>query len=91
MITSCGRHNFTTNNQQLCSNTTFWTGMTCDTFYSEGPKAALGRRCTGAAQHCSYPWYTSSIYFYEEVRLPMNDSWVCRNKNYHDLRLMSNA
>ena len=76
---SCGRYNFSTDNQQLCSNTTFWTGMTCDKFFTDGVKNAVGRRCTDAAQHCSYPWYTSSIYFYE-VRLLMNNSRVCRNK-----------
>ena len=60
---SCG--NFSTNNKQLCANTTFWEGKTCDMFYNIGYKAAVGRRCTGATQHCSYPWYTSSIYNYE--------------------------
>ena len=62
---SCGKYNFSTNNKQLCANTTFWSGKTCEKFYSNGYKAALGRRCTGAAQHCIYPWYTSSIYNYE--------------------------
>ena len=62
---SCGKYNFRTNNKKLCANTPFWAGKTCDFFYSSGRKAAMGRRCTGAAQHCSYPWYTSSIYYYE--------------------------
>ena len=62
---SCGKYNFSTNNNQLCANTTFWAGKTCDTFYSNGRKAAIGMRCTGAAQHCIYPWYMSSIYSYE--------------------------
>ena len=60
---SCG--NFSTDNKQLCANTTFWKGKTCNWFYSSRQKAAVGRRCTGAIQHCSYPWYTSSINFYE--------------------------
>ena len=72
---SCGKYNFSTNNKQLCANTTFWAGKSCDTFYADdGDKAALGRRCTGAAQHCSYPWYTSSIYSFE-VSLYMNQTF----------------
>ena len=62
---SCGKYNFSTNNKQLCANTTFWAGNSCNRFYNSGRKGAVGRRCTGAAQHCSYPWYTSSIYNYE--------------------------
>ena len=34
-------------------------------FGESGEKAAVGRRCTGAVQHCIFPWYTSSIYSYE--------------------------
>ena len=61
---SCG--NFRLNNKQLCSNTTFWTGKTCDLYdLKTRRKEAVGRRCTGASQHCIYPWYTSSLYFYE--------------------------
>ena len=58
---TCGKYNFTSENKQLCANTTFWAGRTCDDFYNTGRKAAVGRRCTGANQHCIYPWYTSSI------------------------------
>ena len=60
---SCG--NFSTNNKQLCANTTFWEEKTCDLFYTTGERAAVGRRCTGATQQCSYPWYTSGIIIYE--------------------------
>ena len=60
---SCGKYG--TNNKQLCANTTFWAGKTCNRFYDSGRKAALGRRCAGAAQHCIYPWYTSSIFTYQ--------------------------
>ena len=56
---------FATNNQRLCSNTTFWQNKTCEMFYSDGPKAALGQRCSGGAQQCIYPWYLSSNYYYE--------------------------
>ena len=64
---SCSKYNFnfTTENKQLCGNTTFWKGKTCDLFSVGGRKIAFGKRCTGSAQHCSYPWYTSSIYHYE--------------------------
>ena len=62
---SCGNYNFSANNEQLCANTKFWAGKTCDVFYSSGYKAGVGRRCTGAAQHCSYPWYTIGIYYFE--------------------------
>ena len=64
-LSSCGKYNFTTTNKQLCANTRFWAGKTCNRFYTSGRKAAEGRRCTGAMQHCVYPWYTSSIYAYE--------------------------
>ena len=60
---SCG--NFSTTNNQLCADTIFWNGTTCDLFLTTGVKVALGRRCTGAIQHCIYPWYTSSIPIYE--------------------------
>ena len=57
---------FATNNQGLCSNTTFWNAnKTCEVFYNGGLKAALGKRCSGGAQQCIYPWYLSSNYFYE--------------------------
>ena len=61
---SCGSQNFTTNNEQLCSNATFWEGKTCNVNNPNGIKLALGKRCTGATQHCIYPWYTSTIYYY---------------------------
>ena len=56
---------FATNNQGLCSNTIFWQNKTCEVFYDYGDKAALGERCSGGAQHCIYPWYLSSNYYYE--------------------------
>ena len=56
---------FATNNQGLCSNTTFWQNKTCERFYDDGDKAALGERCSGGAQQCIYPWYLSSNYYYE--------------------------
>ena len=62
---SCGKYNFSTNNKQLCANTTFWSEKSCDLFFNTRRKGAVGRRCTGATQHCSYPWYTSIIKVYE--------------------------
>ena len=56
---------FNTNNRALCSNTTVWINQTCDVFYDNGLKAALGLRCAGGAQHCFYPWYLSGNFFYE--------------------------
>ena len=56
---------FATNNQGFCSNTTFWQNKTCDLFYFDGDKAALGERCSGGAQQCIYPWYLSGNYVYE--------------------------
>ena len=57
---------FATDNRGLCANTTFWQNITCDVFsIKTGLKTALGERCSGGAQHCIYPWYLSSNYFYE--------------------------
>ena len=78
IVLSCGKYNFSIDNKQLCANTTFWKGKTCDFFYTNGKKAAIGRRCTGAAQHCSSPWYTSSIYNYE-VNISLKESNISRS------------
>ena len=56
---------FTTDNKALCGNTTLWQNTTCDNFYPDGDKAALGLRCSGGVQHCAYPWYLSGNYYYE--------------------------
>ena len=67
-VNLCG--NFSTNNNKLCSNTTFWAGQTCDIFFSSGKKATSGVRCTGSTQQCTYPWYksTSAIYNYKVLK-----------------------
>ncbi len=57
--------NFTTDNKALCGNTSLWQNTTCDRFYDDGDKGALGLRCSGGLQHCAYPWYLSGNYFYE--------------------------
>ena len=53
------RTQFTINNAGLCGNTTFWSGLSCSIYYS-GTAVVLtyGKRCSGARQHCHYPWYT---------------------------------
>ena len=56
---------FLTNDNELCRDSLFWLNKTCDRFYDSGDKAALGKRCSGGAQHCIYPWYLSSNYYYE--------------------------
>ena len=57
--------NFSTNNKRLCGNTTFWVKHTCDGFYPDGDKAALGQRCSGESQHCLLTWYLSNNFYYE--------------------------
>ena len=57
--------NFSTDNKALCGYTPLWKNTTCDRFYDDGDKAALGLRCSGGAQHCAYPWYLSGNYYYE--------------------------
>ena len=56
---------FSTNNKALCGYTPLWQNTTCDNFYDDGRKAALGLRCSGAVQHCAYPWYLSGNWYYE--------------------------
>ena len=56
---------FTSDNKALCGYTPLWKNTTCENFYDSGRKAALGLRCSGGAQHCAYPWYLSSNYYYE--------------------------
>ena len=60
---SCGK--FSTTNNALCSNSTFWNNKTCELFFDDGVKSSLGTRCTGRSQNCIYPWYLSGNYFYE--------------------------
>ena len=81
---SCGKYNFSTDNKQLCANATFWAGKSCDRLNNDGEKAALGRRCNGAAQHCIYPWYSSSISVYEVSHISYHNiifSIPCPNRS----------
>ena len=65
IVTSCG--SFTANNVQLCSNTTFWAEKSCEIIWPDRPwlKFSVGRRCSGSAQQCIYPWYLTNNNFYE--------------------------
>ena len=84
---SCGKYNFSTNNKKLCANTTFWEGKTCDIVNSSGEKAAVGKRCTGATQRCSYPWYTSSIFNYEVSIISLvNETFRIKHCDFFDFR-----
>ena len=49
----------------LCENTTFWSDKTCNRYLDKNTIALHGRRCTGASQHCIYPWYLSLNYLFE--------------------------
>ena len=49
---SCG--GFTTVDQVLCQNKTFWNNTDCN-FVLRGVIAFFGIRCTGTHQHCYYP------------------------------------
>ena len=65
---------FANNNRALCSNTTVWINQTCDTFYEDGDKASLGRRCSGEVQGCIYPWYLAGNYYYEVSEHHLKDT-----------------
>ena len=56
---------FTTRDPGLCRNSTFWSEVSCTIYTDTGDIVAHGLRCSGALQHCIYPWYLSSNYFYE--------------------------
>ena len=51
---SCG--GFTTVDQVLCQNRTFWRNTDCNLVY-KGAIAYFGKRCTGTHQHCYYPYH----------------------------------
>ena len=54
-----GEKKINTNNKELCSNHTFWKGVSCHV-HSHGEVdtvESFGHRCTGTSQQCVYPWY----------------------------------
>lgn len=60
-LSSCTTHttHFTTVDASLCSNTTFWSNVSCTLYYTDtGEVAFYGKRCSANKQHCYYPWYT---------------------------------
>ena len=44
---------------ELCSNATYWykNNFSCDLF-KDGKVQGVGARCSGAYQHCTWPWYS---------------------------------
>ena len=68
---------FSTNNPELCANTTFWRDKVCEVFYVDGSKYALGERCSGGIQHCTFPWYLSSNEYYEVKHAYKNVNLLC--------------
>ena len=69
-ISSCsnGDSEINTNNRKLCSNTSFWSNKSCNTFdkYNE-VVLGYGLRCSGQNQHCYNPWYQTINSIYEET------------------------
>ena len=51
---------FSIQDASLCSNTTFWSTVSCNTYYSNGEVWLYGKRCSANKQHCYYPWYTKN-------------------------------
>ena len=57
-----GGKRINTNNKELCSNNTFWKGVSCHV-HSHGEVdtvESFGHRCTGSSQQCVYPWYRNN-------------------------------
>ena len=46
-----------TNDEQLCSNHTFWDTISCDVYKNNGKVHSYGHRCKGTRHQCIYPWY----------------------------------
>ena len=63
----CNNQNqsFTTKDPHLCRNSTFWNEVSCVQNDKSGAIVAHGKRCSGAMQHCYYPWYVNSNKHYE--------------------------
>ena len=48
---------FSTNDPRLCGNHIFWKNQPCKWTAPNGETTLVGQRCTGAIQHCYFPWY----------------------------------
>ena len=57
---------FSTREASLCRNTTFWSTVDCNVYYSDGEVALYGKRCSANKQHCYYPWYTKNTQDFED-------------------------
>ena len=67
----------TTDHPGLCRNSTFWRDVSCTLHFYDGEIVARGLRCTGAMQHCYYPWYVTSNNFYEAGFIMIRLIGVC--------------
>ena len=56
-INSTSSSGFSTNDPQLCGNYLFWKTQPCKWTTPDGATTLVGQRCTGAIQHCYFPWY----------------------------------
>ena len=62
-----GESKISTNDKNLCKNSTFWKYKSCDIYLDADEIYAHGLRCSGKYQHCYYPWYQTLNFFYEEI------------------------
>jgi len=60
--------NFTIQDHSLCSNTTFWSTVSCNVYWKRGQVLAYGKRCSANKQHCYYPWYTKNTKDFEDYK-----------------------
>ena len=67
---------FSIKDASLCSNTTFWSNVSCNTYYNSGKVRLYGKRCFANKQHCYYPWYTRNHDFKFGGYLP-----TCQDKS----------
>ena len=67
MSASCSTRTtqFSTRDVSLCRNSTFWSTVDCNVYYSDGEVALFGKRCSANKQHCYYPWYTKNTEDFE--------------------------
>ena len=59
---------FSVNDASLCSNTTFWSTVSCNLYWGDGEVLAYGKRCSANKQHCYYPWYTKNHQEFESMK-----------------------
>ena len=64
---------YSMHDRRLCSNPTLWRHISCDLRHGDGEVVGHGRRCTGAMQHCYYPWYVYTRYERPLFKLQCDD------------------